>query len=226
MQQKTAKEILKKVVEDYDNIAQEFDTTRKYNWKEFEQYLPYIKENDQVLDIGCGNGRLYKFLSENKKIKYIGLEKSKKLLDAAKKNFNQAKFVHGDMLKLPFKEKSQDVITSIASLHHIPSEKLRKKALTEMHKTLKENGILILSVWNLFQPKYKKYIWQSRIKSLLSLGKYDPRDTFIPWNNKAKRYYYAFTKNELEKLLTQANFQILDHHISNNFVYICKKFSK
>lgn len=225
MKKETREEILKKVVKDYDQIAKEFDTTRQYNWKEFEIFLPYIKDNDKLLDIGCGNGRFYKFISKHRKVKYTGLEKSKNLIKAAKKQ-NKAKFVQGDMLSLPFKDNSQNTITAIASIHHIPSKELRKKAIREMNRTLDKEGTLIITAWNLFQPKYKKYIWQSRLKSLLSLGKYDARDTFIPWNNKTKRYYYAFKEKELEKLLTQNGFKIIKKNKGRNFTFICKKYSK
>ncbi len=222
MNNDTAKEILRKVVKDYDKIAEEFDNTRQHNWKEFETFLPYIKDNDKIADLGCGNGRFYKYISAHKKITYTGIEKSKNLLKAAKKQ-NKAKFIEGDLLSLPLRENSQNVALAIASIHHIPSKKLRNQAIQEMSRILKPKGTLIITAWNLFQPKYKKYIWQSRLKSLLSLGKYDPRDTFIPWNNKAKRYYYAFTQNELRELLTKNGFEIVKKSKGRNFTFICKK---
>ena len=61
MRKKIAEKLRKKVVEDYDNIAGEFDSTRKNEWEEFELILPYIENNDYVVDLGCGNGRILSF---------------------------------------------------------------------------------------------------------------------------------------------------------------------
>ncbi|MFA6918048.1 MAG: methyltransferase domain-containing protein [Candidatus Gracilibacteria bacterium] len=224
MREKNVQKIRQKVVEDYDNIAKEFDSTRKTEWEAFELVLPYIENNDYVVDLGCGNGRILEFLEKHRKIKYLGIDNSLGLLEAAKKNHSGAQFIHGDMLALPLEPSSVDKALAIASLHHIPSEKLREKAVQETYRILKENGLYILTVWNLFQPKYKKYIWKSRLKWLVTFGSYDSRDTFIPWGKSGiKRYYYAFKLNELKSLLENNGFEIIKTHVDNNFVLICKK---
>jgi len=46
--------------------------------KEFKVITELIEENSRVLDVGCGNGDLMKFLSENKTVDIRGLEISKK----------------------------------------------------------------------------------------------------------------------------------------------------
>lgn len=227
MNKNYSKEILQKVVDDYDQIASEFDLSRHQHWKEFESFLAHIKKGDKILDLGCGNGRLYQYLAKQKKVDYIGVDNSKNLLSAAKKNNPKATFKEGNLLEIPLKNHSIDVITCIAAFHHIPTNKLRQKALTEMQRVLKPNGKLILSVWNLFQPKYKKYIWKSRIKSLLTLGKHEARGTLIPWAHSGiERYYYAFKAKELRNLLEKANFRVLTEEHHNNLVFICQKSSK
>lgn len=128
------------------------------------------------------------------------------------------------MQEIPTKDKMFDVVTAIASIHHIPTTKNRIAVIKEIKRVLKENGTAIITVWNLFQPKYKKYIWHSRLKALLSFGKYDFRDTFIPWGKyKVKRYYYAFTQNELRELLIKNGFKIIEEYKGKNFTFICKK---
>jgi tRNA (uracil-5-)-methyltransferase TRM9 len=224
MNQETAKTLMKKVVKDYSKISSEFDRTRQKSWKEFDNYLKFIKEKDKVLDIGCGNGRFYQFLKENKKVDYIGMDNNKDLLEHAKSSNPEAKFKEGDLLKIPAQDNQFDIEVCIAALHHIPTEKLKKKAIKEAHRVLKNKGIYIVSVWNLFQKKYKKYIWESRKKSISSFGKYESRDTMIPWGKSGvKRYYYAFKLKELSKLLEEGGFKILENHKGNNFVIICQK---
>lgn len=219
MDEKTVKTLLKKVVDDYDNIANEFDTTRKREWKEFEEFLPYIKDGQSIADIGCGNGRFYAFLKKsqthhgiNKKINYTGVDNSKKLLEIAKKE-HKTNFIYGDLLKIPLEDKTQDIVVSIAALHHIPTEKLRKKAISNLHKILKKDGTLIITVWNLHQPKYKKYIGKN----------FGPQDSLIPWGKSGiERYYYAFKPDELKGLLKE-KFEVIKFYKGNNFVFICRK---
>ncbi|MFH1284373.1 MAG: class I SAM-dependent methyltransferase [Candidatus Peregrinibacteria bacterium] len=223
MNEKTANELLKKVAEDYKKLSDEFDTTRKYDWKEFEFFLPYIKNNDFLVDLGCGNGRFFQFIHKHKKIKYLGIDNNPPFIKKAQKTYKNATFIEGDMLNIPVEDKKADIVISIAALHHIPSKKLRAATIEEMHRILRKNSTLMLTVWNLFQPKYKKYIWKSRLKHILSLGKYDSRDTFIPWGKSGiKRYYYAFKEKELKNLL-EKKFKIIKEIKGNNLVFICRK---
>ncbi len=227
MEEKIAKQLMAKVIKDYDKIAEEFDNTRNHSWKEFEIFLKYIKNDMKIADLGCGNGRFFEFLRKNRQINYIGVDNSKNLLDLAKKKYKKEKntqFLEGDLLKTGLKTATIDLITAIASFHHLPGKDTRKKSLQEMHRILKEKGIFIISVWNLFQDKYKKYIWKARLKHILSLGKYDWRDTLIPWGKtNVHRYYYAFKRKELQQLLETHGFKILETIIDNNFVFICRK---
>lgn len=221
---KTAEKILKKVQKDYDQISEEFHQTRQKQWKEFEKFLPYMENGETVADLGCGNGRFYKFLNQHRKVNYIGIDNSKNLLEEAKKQFSKVKFLEGNLLKIPLKDSSIKIAVAIASFHHIPSKKLRAKSLKEIYRILKLKGKFIITVWNLFQPKYIKYIWQARLKHIYTLGKYDSRDTFIPWGkSEVKRYYYAFKRKELKNLLEKNGFIILEEHFDNNIVFICQK---
>lgn len=227
MNKKTAKNLMEKVVKDYSEISEDFHKTRKADWKEFHLYLDFIKNQQNITDLGCGNGRFYHFLKKHRQINYIGIDNNKKLLEKAIEHFSDKLFKYGDLTAIPLEKSSIDTACCIAAFHHLPSKQLREDSLKEISRTLKDDGTFILSVWNLFQPKYKKYIWYSRLKWLLSFGKYDLNDTFIPWSNTGvKRYYHAFTTKELRKLLKRNGFQIISEHIARNITIICKKSLK
>lgn len=222
MKSKTAKDLLKKVQEDYDKIADEFDISRKSYRKGFALFFPYIKNGDFVVDLGCGNGRLFDYLSKEKDIKYLGIDNSHNILEKARKNY-PAEFIHGDLLEIPVESAVVDTVVSIASLHHVPSKEFRTKAVQEMYRILKKKGTLIVRVWNLFQPKYKKYIWKAFFHHIFTFGKYDLRDVFIPWGDKTSRYYHAFTPKELRRLLEREGFKVLKAIVNDNILVICKK---
>ena len=98
-----------------------------------------------MLDLGCGNGRLYKMI-EKLNVDYIGIDLSENLIKKAEELYPNAKFYVASALDLPFPDNMFDKIISIAVLHHIPSYKLRIKFMEEAYRVLKKDGQLILTV--------------------------------------------------------------------------------
>ncbi len=216
MREKKAQNILAAVQSTYNQIAEEFSNTRVHPGKEFEHFLPYLKPGAIVADIGCGNGRLVKWLQQvtnewtKPAYKYTGIDNSAGLLAKAKELFPKENFMEGDQLNLPLDTNSVDIIFNIRAFHHLPSRALRLKALAEMRRVLKKDGIMVITVWNLWQKKYWKALFKAGLRYLFTLGSYAPNDTFIPWGAKATRYYHAFIPGELNKLVTNADFEIME----------------
>lgn len=225
MREKKAKKLLKQVKKNYDIIAEEFSETRNYIGKEFDHLLPFLKEARQIVDIGCGNGRFAGFIKEkNLSCKYLGIDNSTRLIQIAKEKHPHQFFMEGDQLDLPVDNEATDLILCIRTFHHLPSSRMRRKALSEMSRVLKPNGILIISVWNLWQNKYWKELTKAVLRSIFTLGSFAFNDTFIPWKRKQKRYYHAFTKRELQKLVLKSGFTVLRlFEVGKDFIIIAQK---
>ncbi len=183
-----AKYLIEKTKDYFNKNVEGFSGSRKEVWPEFEELKKYIKESERVLDLGCGNGRLFE-LFKDKSIKYVGVDFSKKLIEKAKKKYGNH-FQIADIFSLPFSDNYFDSIWSIAVFHHVPSKQLRLKALKEIKRVLKKDGKIIMTCWYLFKFPFRKDI-------LLS-----------PKKLKIQRYYRAFTKRELKKLFQQAGFEV------------------
>ena len=233
MSKKNTQKIIKNLQENYSSFAEEFSETRKYAWPEFTWIKKYINKEEKILDLGCGNGRLYETLKDLH-LDYTGVDFCEPLLKIAQKKHPKTTFLNHDITSFNIPKKEFDKIISIAALHHIPSKKLRKKVLKHISHGLRDNGLLIVSTWNLWQKKYAKQIIQAIIRSISSLGLFAWNDLFIPWkgtqkNKKLKkRYYHAFTKGELIKLLNNTGFKIVDefkatNKKSHNYTFVCKK---
>lgn len=211
MKRETAEEIIKSVRESFDLIAEDFSATREKLWEDLKFLFDYLKKGDKVLDLGCGNGRFYPWFQE-KGIAYVGVDFSSSLIEIAKKKFPKGKFYLGNALKLPFKNNEFDALFAIALLHHIPSNELRLKVLLEAKRVLKKNGLLVLTVWNLWQKKYFKYIFSEFKRKILGKSKLDFKDCYIPWSKgevKIQRYCHAFTLRELKKLIIKSGFELI-----------------
>lgn len=209
--------LLEDIKNSYNKISDNFNITRKYNWNEFNDFKKYFlkikNQKIKILDIGCGNGRLINFLNElNLNYEYFGIDNSVEQIKNAKKNFKDKKninFLEADILNIPFNNNEFDFIFCIATFHHLPSIENKNNALRETKRVLKENGLIFMTNWNLFQKKYL-------VNTLRYL-----KHSFIPWrNNKGKvvanRYYYAFTKKELENIFIKNNLQIVENNFSEN----------
>ena len=190
----------------YDSIAQEFSHTRFLVWPELSVFIPYFPQGGKILDLGCGKGRLIKVLqASGKKYEYLGIDFSEKLLAKARQQFPDHIFQMADMTKLDLPVESFDAICLVASFHHLRSKQERQALLDRIYRWLKPGGILFMTNWHLWQPKYRKYFFKN-IKDKKSWN-----DCFIPYKlpNSQKfywRYYHSFTKRELEGLLTKSGF--------------------
>lgn len=171
-------------------------------WPEVTTHLQKLKDGKQVLDLGCGNGRLLTGIKA--KVNYTGIDFSKKLINIAREKYPQYKFILKDLTKPKTWESLPkfDAIFCIAVLHHIPNKNQQLFILKEIKKHLKKDGLLFLSVWNLWQPKYLKH--HLTLESL-KLKLKNPKYLYVPFQ-KSNRFCVAFDKNYLNKLLVSSGF--------------------
>lgn len=207
--------MLNKTKENYNLISQDFSSKRQEIWEELKFLFEDLKKGEKILDLGCGNGRWFKIFKE-KKVDYIGVDNSEKLIEIARLSFPEANFLVASALELPFEENYFDKVFAIALLHHIPSKEYRLKVLGEIKRILKLKGRLILTVWKACQKKEKLLLFKYTILKILGKSKLDWRDVLLPWGKEVERYYHFFTKKELENLVKKAGFKILKSGVAKN----------
>lgn len=116
--------------------------------------LPHIKKMDHILDIGCGPGTittsLAKYASQGQT---IGVDISPVVLGKAKTLASESNiptqgpgsviFAQGNILdKLDYADASFDVVYCSQLFGHLPPPDLPLRALSEIRRVLKPNGIL------------------------------------------------------------------------------------
>lgn len=215
MDLKLAQKINQEVKDEYNQRASDFATYRTKLWLDLYHLLDFVKGGNKILDVGCGNGRLYQ-LFKDKKVIYIGIDNSEKLIEIAKKEWerNKAEFLVADILNLPFENESFNIVASIAVLHHLPGHELRFKALKEISRVLKPGGILFLTIWNLWRLKSLPYVIKYDTLKIFKQSPLDWHDCWIPekWipQKTGASYCHAFTQHELKNLLKETDFKILE----------------
>jgi len=222
--------ILLKTKRDYNIIASHFSKKRSFFWKDWQSFLKLVKQGDKVLDLGCGNGRLYQVLKD-KKITYLGIDFSSNLLEIAKKKYPQADFRLGNIADKKTWQNVQgfDICFCLAVFHHFPTPLIQLKVLKLIHQSLKNNGLLVLSVWNLWQKRFipehlKQLVWKInqgfQLKWLKVPYKVSDGQKII---KKVDRFCYSFTIQELKNLVEKAGFQLLEEKKGANLCLVAKK---
>ncbi|MCD6572887.1 MAG: class I SAM-dependent methyltransferase [Thermoplasmata archaeon] len=208
---------------EWEKIAESFDETRRYAWKEC---IDFIENAEGMgIDIGCGNGRHLK-LMENRGMA-AGIDIAFNMLLIAKKKSN-ALLVQADAIHLPFPSHIFDYALFIAALHNIKGRENRIKALKEMNRVLKKNGTAIISVWSKWQDRWRRHFMLQALYKWREFG-----DIYIPWKRgeHVERFYHLYGMRELKKDVKKAGFEIIKawsvkkvskKHADNHFIIVRK----
>ncbi len=216
MREEYAQFLLEKTREDYNKIANHFSRTRSYIPKDILYLKKFIQKSEKILDLGCGNGRLFEIKND---AEYFGADVSSKMIEIAKKSYPQGKFFLTSPLSLPFQDHFFDKVFCLSVFHHTPSFKYRMKILKEIKRVLKKDGILILTVWNLLPKKKVKWLLlKYTIFKLIGKSNLDFFDIFLPWKDSQgniiiERYLHVFTLNSLKNTVQKAGFKVLEERI-------------
>ena len=151
--------------------------------------VDYLKSNraigDQarVLDVGCGFG-VFTLLMQESGLQVEGLEQSEDTVDFAKKQFG-LKVHAGSIFDHSLPENHYDIVTNIAVMEHLTNP---LKALEQMHKLLKRDGIL--------------YVNTIDLKGMVLRKGVDHYFKFV--------HTFYYTNITLSSLIQQAGFEIVE----------------
>lgn len=104
----------------------------------------------KILDIGCGTGRLVKFLNQKGFIAQ-GCDSAPEAVKAAQINNNTSTIRKTSATSLPYKIESFDLVTSISTIEHL-TKKDSREFLKEVKKVLKPGGYLFMVTPNYSSP--------------------------------------------------------------------------
>lgn len=216
-------------------MAPSYDSKRGYIPKDFEYIQKFIKKNEKVLDLGCGNGRFSTLVGRES---YLGADISEEAIKIAKERNPDKNFIIlKNHLNFPFENNYFDKTFCLSVLHHIPSLNFRQQFIKEAKRILKPQGLLVLTVWNLRRDKKsRKMLLKHTFNKFFKGSKLDFNDIFYPWMDSnrevlAQRYVHVFGAKELKKLLESQGFKTLElkivdrSHKGSNISIVCQKCS-
>lgn len=166
-----------------------------------------------VLDVGCGAGYFLtlvraKYLAKSMTPLMAGIEMSTYQLSyMARKLEKEGAFdvvgIKANAEYLPFSDRAFDLVTCSEVLEHIRNP---QRALAEMHRVLKPNGLLLLSTPSMTARKG----WDTLLAPFVAAAKFATRYKPDPSPRPADAYDEPWYPKELKRALSAARFEVID----------------
>jgi cyclopropane fatty-acyl-phospholipid synthase-like methyltransferase len=186
----------------YNALAQEFynkDNIRNPGSKTISDYFTgHLKKRFHypiILELGPGTGHIAKFLS-NSGCEVDAIEFSEKMAEICKKNSPNANVIFGDFLDYNFGNKKYSGILAVAFIHLFSSEDV-KLVMKKINNLLDKKGLAFIS---------------TTLNDKVEEG-YFVKENFC---QKVERFRKKYTPSEIEKLIYNTNFNILDFNINED----------
>jgi 2-polyprenyl-3-methyl-5-hydroxy-6-metoxy-1,4-benzoquinol methylase len=221
----------------YRKFAQAFSEMRSDDAYEIRQIPSYITPGSQVLDIGCGNGRLgIRLVREDEHTTYVGIDSCEELLSIARQSAaleldpsdaSRVIFKRVDITDSRWIEEARtppsadrfDVILLIAVLHHVPGNDERTRILSQARDLLFPNGKIILSAWQFPESvrMRQKIVPWSTVE--IDENELKAGDSLLVWKRGGIGYRYChwIDEGELEKLARASGLSIVETFRSGGY---------
>ena len=194
----------------YERIAAHFATTREYPWPEVESFCAG-RGAETALDVGCGNGRHVELLA-GRADRIVGLDASRTLLSIARERVPDATFLEGDAASLPLRDGSVGLAVYVATLHHLPKRRLRRRSLDELARVLDPDGVALVSAWSTAHDRFDA-------GADAEAGFDTELDWTLPGGEAVPRYYHIYAPAEFDADLDASGLAVLESFVSSGNCY-------
>ena len=138
-----------RTIESYNRNAKKFEA-KFLNFAPYQEKLALFQEkylgltNATILDVGCGPGNHSRYLYRlNSKYQITGIDLSEEMINRARKNAPDCRFIKGDIRDLNLDQTFDAVIASFCIVHLSNSEV--EKLIAQINTLLNPHGQLYLS---------------------------------------------------------------------------------
>jgi len=174
----------------YDRIARYYSRTihedslgTNSNTRLLAEFSKRASHLHPIWDLGCGPGDACLYLQQQG-LPVAGVDISSQLVTLARKRFPGIAFLQGNILNLPFPDQSIGAFIALYAMVHFQESDLCR-ALNEFHRTLKPEGLLLVTY----------YIGQENLKVKEFLG------------HKIELEFVTYKRGYIDRILGECGFK-------------------
>lgn len=163
---------------------EEFARIGKLEVDLLEQYG--LKQNDLLVDVGCGSGRLASQLRDRHTGPYLGTDVSPELIDYARRLTNRPdwRFLEVQGLEIPIDPGSADMVCFFSVLTHLRHEE-SFLYLEEARRVLRVGGAVVLTFLDFSQPNHRA-VFEATVDALrggddLHVNQFLSKEALVVW---------------------------------------------
>lgn len=202
-----------RIVEEYKNHVSDIGL-----WNSEKRLInKYLQYKDNILDIGCGAGRVSFGLYDNGYNNVTGIDMCNEMVMVASNIAEQKKcnikFKTCDASCMPFKDEEFDsAIFSFNGLVLIPKRENRYTVVKEINRVLKQNGVFIFTTDDRRIDKQYRYLWKKELSKWKDSIQDKRTIDFGDWvfdTKDGEIYFYFPNKEEVVEMLNKCGFKVL-----------------
>jgi len=222
----------------YQKVATSFSSSRQTPWPGWRTSWEEVRllvlnhvtaqlPTLSICDVGCGNGRFGQFVAEQLndpvKLEYLGIDQDETLLTDAVRSLqdndsNTFQFEQNDIVENLLSDQSivnnkqmYQLVVCFGVIHHIPSQVLRQKCMSQLARLVEKNGLLILTCWQFDKNPSLMSRQLTAEEADFTPSNLEENDYFLTWerNTIATRYCHLVTKEEQDVLVKVSGLKLV-----------------
>ena len=131
------------IAKKYAEIFYDELSTKPIDCKLYDMFIERLPDNCVCLELGCGPGEISNYFHQ-KGVNIIGIDKSVKMIEIAKKLNEKIEFKVDDVFQLKLESGKFDGIVAPYLIVNFSNKEV-EKSIREMNRVLKSTGILLMS---------------------------------------------------------------------------------
>jgi len=186
---------------------------------QYEKFTAYVKNNDKILDVGCGYGRTLNELYHNGYKFLNGVDISKNIIERGLKQYPYLNLKVQEYNKIPYEDSMFDTVVLISVLTCIIGNEEQDTLIREIKRVLKPKGVVCISDFIINKDERNLQRYNNALEKYGVYGAFELSDGGVFRHHSIERVG-QICSNFQEVLFEEKNYKTMNGNDCNGFYYI------